>query len=277
MKIQTARSTWVLCSVKGIKDFDRAFLVFKINMANPQKENGYIPIASEIADALMKTQLNGYQSRILWAIWRKTYGYNKSEDWISNSQLVTMTGLHKAHICRAIKQLLARKIVTKNGNKIKFSKDYSQWCELPKMVTVTKNGNTVANSGNSELPELATQLPKMADTINNYTKDNITKEDTNVSTAKAVDKRNPEISKMIEALKLKIHISDFVDSRIERKIAKHCVGLLQRIGKEEFVRRLDIILEDDFKHNNCNSIRYVYNQIKGFIDPREGNKVAFIS
>lgn len=89
-----------------------------------------------------------------------------------------------------------------------------------------------------------------------------------IETGSRVDRRIPEISNMLTALKEKIGISDFADSAIERNIAKHCVNLLGKIGKDEFVRRLDIILQDSFKHKNCNSIRYVYNQIKGFIEPQ---------
>jgi len=82
------------------------------------------------------------------------------------------------------------------------------------------------------------------------------------------DKRNLEISKMLEALKTKIGITDFADSSIERNLAKHCVGLLGKLGKDEFVRRLDLILQDDFKRKNCNRIRFVYSEIKAFIEPK---------
>jgi len=78
---------------------------------------------------------------------------------------------------------------------------------------------------------------------------------------------NPEINKMLIALKDKIGISAFVDSAIERNMAKHCVGLLEKIGKDEFVRRLDFLLSDTFHQKNCNKIKYVYNNIKGFIEP----------
>jgi len=55
---------------------------------------------------------------------------------------------------------------------------------------------------------------------------------------------NVEVSNMIIALKQKVRISAFVDSRIERNMAKHCVGLMREIGKDEFVRRLDYLLLD---------------------------------
>jgi phage replication O-like protein O len=46
-------------------------------MANPQRENGHIDIANEIAEALARTNLSAYQMRVMWAIWRKTWGWQK--------------------------------------------------------------------------------------------------------------------------------------------------------------------------------------------------------
>lgn len=114
---------------------------------SPQCENGYTRLANEIIEALMRTNLSAYQSRILWAIWRETYGFNKKEDWLSNSQLVEMTGLHKQHVSRTVTELIKRNIVTKAGYKVAFNKDYTQWKELPKRVTVTKAGYKVTDWG----------------------------------------------------------------------------------------------------------------------------------
>lgn len=120
-------------------------------MANPQCENGYIRIATEIAEALMKTNLTKYQSRFLWVLWAKTYGWNKKEDWISNSQISEMTGIKPSHISRAKSELTKRGIIiTPNGNKVAFNKDWSQWKELPNGVKrhdVTKRGHNNTKRG----------------------------------------------------------------------------------------------------------------------------------
>lgn len=42
-------------------------------MAKPDINNGHIDIAHELAEALMKINLSGYQYRIIWVIFRKTY------------------------------------------------------------------------------------------------------------------------------------------------------------------------------------------------------------
>ncbi|OPY71002.1 MAG: Bacteriophage replication protein O [Syntrophorhabdaceae bacterium PtaU1.Bin034] len=109
----------------------------------------------------MRTNLSACQSRILWAIWRKTYGYQKKQDWLSNSQLVEMTGIRKSHVSRTMSELIARNIVTKAGNKVGFNKDYTQWRELPKRVTVTNSGNKVTDWGYRSYQSGGTQKKKI--------------------------------------------------------------------------------------------------------------------
>lgn len=104
-------------------------------MANPQIENGYIKIANEISEHLMNINLTAYQYRVLWAIWRKTYGWNKKYDWLSYTQLKEMTGLRKQHIWRTVKELVDKNIVTRQGYKLSFNKDYHKWKTLPNRVT----------------------------------------------------------------------------------------------------------------------------------------------
>jgi len=83
---------------------------------------------------------------------------------------------------------------------------------------------------------------------------------------------NEEINRMLVALKGKIGIEDFADTqKWSRVYARHCCNLITRIGKDEFVRRLDLLLEDEFHSKNCNKIKYVYNNIKGFKEPKNNN------
>jgi phage replication O-like protein O len=99
-------------------------------MPNPQAENGHIDIANQIAEALYKTNLSAYESRLLWFIFRKTYGWHKKKDRISYSQFAE-TGIARRHTQRTIKQLKGRNIinVTASGQKIEYSfqKDYTKW------------------------------------------------------------------------------------------------------------------------------------------------------
>src|SRR3990167_928260 len=139
-------------------------------MKTPQLEDCFTRVANEILENLSRINLSSYQSRIVYAIFRKTYGYHKKDDYISISQLVEITGIHKAHVSRTKKELLTRRIVTSSGNKIGFQKDVRLWRELPRQVTnkkVTSTGPIVTSSGNKK-------LPRQADTKDN--KDTITKD-----------------------------------------------------------------------------------------------------
>lgn len=113
-------------------------------MASPQLENGFTRIANETLEQLSSVQMSGTEWQFVMCLFRKTYGFNKSEDWITGSQIVAMTGLKKERVSEAKKRLMGRKIVTEKRNKISFNKDYEQWVELRKSVTgVTEKRNKV--------------------------------------------------------------------------------------------------------------------------------------
>jgi len=119
-------------------------------MANPQKENGHIDIANEIAEHLAKTDLSASESKILWVIWRKTWGWHKKKDVITLKQFKEATELLKPHIARTIRRLCLREIITKNGNVYGFQKDYDRW-KAPIKEIITKNGNVyfITKNGNA--------------------------------------------------------------------------------------------------------------------------------
>lgn len=146
-------------------------------MANPQKENGHVDIANEIVEALAKIHLSSYESQVLWAIFRKTYGWHKKEDWISNIQIAGMTGIAETHVSRTIKILIQKNLILKNGKKLAFQKDYDKWEKLPKGVTshhqekLPKGVDKVTKGGIKNIPKGA----YTKETKRNYTKETIQK------------------------------------------------------------------------------------------------------
>ncbi len=138
-------------------------------MANPQVEEGYVRIATEIQDAFCRTRIPGEERQVLDVIIRKTYGWNKCEDTISLSQFASMTGINKPCIIRAIQGLLSKKIISviqKDNEPVKrykFNKDYHQWQPLSKKITgVIKKDN---------LP-LSKKIPTIDNNKDTITKDN---------------------------------------------------------------------------------------------------------
>ena len=121
-------------------------------MANPQKENGFIPISSEIYDAFCKMRIPGEARQMLDAIIRKTYGYHKKEDQISTSQFTQLTGLPKFTIQRARKRLLAANLITVSKNATSqiltysFQKDYTKWVQVAKKLPVVFLCNSMQKS-----------------------------------------------------------------------------------------------------------------------------------
>lgn len=234
------------------------------------------PIIHKIIEGLAIIRLSTYEFNVVHAIIRKTYGWDKPDDWISLSQLQELTNIPARHCSRTLQKLFSKKIIIREGKNIGINKHTEAWAGTPQTGSTPSRVLPKQGAGT---PQTGMQvLPKQGDTKETITKETIQKKVTKVTEqaqGEKKDLRKKEINEMLLALKNKIEISAFVDSRIERKIAKHCCGLMGKIGVKEFVRRLDLILQDDFHHKNCNKILYVYNQIKGFIEPKKDSGRLF--
>jgi phage replication O-like protein O len=134
---------------------------------SPQLEDGFIKIASELALALARINLSAYESRIVWCIFQKTYGWNKKSDRISFSQFEEMTHLKRWHIARTLDLLVEKEIIIRHGEgydlEYGIQKDYDLWKNihqsheksLPNGVTeiITKRGNDLLPNGVTNVDE----------------------------------------------------------------------------------------------------------------------------
>lgn len=118
-------------------------------MACPQVENGHVDLANELVDVLAKTELNGGEFRFLMALWRKTYGWHKKDDWISLSQMQELTGFSRWYVSKIKKLLVSKRILLIDGQKMAFNKDYSQWVSNSLLVSnscaTSKQQNNLAS------------------------------------------------------------------------------------------------------------------------------------
>lgn len=94
---------------------------------SPQKEDGFTPIANELFEAFYRCKLLEYERVVVMCIWRKTYGWSKKEDWVSNSQIEEETGIALPNITRTLRSLAGKKIICKNGKKVGVNKKYNEW------------------------------------------------------------------------------------------------------------------------------------------------------
>ncbi len=146
---------------------------------DPDPKDGHIDIAHEIAEALMRINLSGYQYRIIWCIIRKTWGWHKSTDKISLTLFEKMTGLKSKYICKAIKDLEALNmiIVDRNNrvNTYKFNSHYDTW-KLNKQSLNKDSLNKDSLNKVQGLPKMGVKtLPKLG--VTKEKKETIQKKD----------------------------------------------------------------------------------------------------
>jgi len=95
-------------------------------------------VPNEILEALARTYLSPNESKIIFFIIRKTYGWNKIEDWLALSQIVEATGIAKPNVCRSLNSLKRRNIIERpNRKRVSLQLDYSLWLQS-KSVTVAQ-------------------------------------------------------------------------------------------------------------------------------------------
>lgn len=103
-------------------------------MANPQKENGYTPIANEIMEAIYSSPFNSTQLKILLFILRYTYGFSRKEHKMSLNFISKGTGISRRYVSSELKKLVDLNIVqiTKkhtdtDARVLKLNKNYEAW------------------------------------------------------------------------------------------------------------------------------------------------------
>jgi len=105
-------------------------------MAKPELKDGFTQIANEVMEHLALLHLRPDDWRVLIFILRKTYGFHKRVDYISNSQMVKGVGLHKSTISHCLKRLHTRRLIIRRGKLVGFQKDWEEW--LPESPTNRK-------------------------------------------------------------------------------------------------------------------------------------------
>lgn len=94
-------------------------------------DDGFTRIANELLEAVMHAGLSQHQLLVFMAVMRKTYGFNKKSDWVSNEQISELTGI-LPHKCSAAKSALVKRgILTQTGRVIGINKTVSEWSSLP--------------------------------------------------------------------------------------------------------------------------------------------------
>ncbi|MDZ7370235.1 MAG: replication protein [candidate division KSB1 bacterium] len=133
-------------------------------MADVQLEHGYTKIANEILERMALTKLSPTQFRLIFVIWRYTYGFNRKDHEMSLSFLAEATGVHKQRVKQELDKLIESNIiiVTEEGTfsksrKLAFNKDYDTWrLQSTKESTVSEIAyTTVSKNADTTVSEIA--------------------------------------------------------------------------------------------------------------------------
>lgn len=127
-------------------------------MANPQKEDGYTPIANELLDQVCRLKLNGTQFSIILVVWRYTYGFSRKRHELSETFISNATNIHKKQISRELNYLIKQNIIAVSKEAtfttpriIEFNKNYNKWLLINEQVTKTLPPNESEDGTGSEL------------------------------------------------------------------------------------------------------------------------------
>ena len=101
---------------------------------SPSLEDGYLRIANELFDAILRFGFTHRQQSVLLAVIRKTYGYGKKRDDMSASQLGELCGIARNHVTTTLGELMSMGVIEKwdgqFGCVIGVSKRHKEWRQL---------------------------------------------------------------------------------------------------------------------------------------------------
>ena len=123
-------------------------------MGEPQLEDGFARIANELLEAICAFDFTKREYKILIALLRQTYGFNKKTDKVSQWRLAEMTGLSRANVSRTLAELIGKQVVSvgdayreSHGQKIPeigINKRYTEWRNtVAKSATVSPSAQAV--------------------------------------------------------------------------------------------------------------------------------------
>lgn len=98
-------------------------------MANPQPENGFVKLANEIWNEIIRRDFSKRQKDIILFIWRLSYGCQKKTALIPKLKDFELCGIGQQNIRKELDYLTCSKVISweKETNIFSVNKDYEQW------------------------------------------------------------------------------------------------------------------------------------------------------
>jgi phage replication O-like protein O len=127
--------------------------------SGPKLEDGYIRIANELFDAILRFRFTLKQQSVVLAVARKTYGYGKKADDVSAAQIGELCGMSRNHVTETLNELAAMNVISKTpgeyGCVIGINKRYGGWKkpEKVKKAAFTSPGSGLVPNRDAPSPE----------------------------------------------------------------------------------------------------------------------------
>ena len=151
-------------------------------MSTPQLEDGYVRIANALMEAVLAGGFAQRELLVLLTIMRKTYGFQKTEDDMSASQIGAMCKLARPHVTAVLNQLAQRNVITKRpgrfGSIVGIQKDHRKWMSLDQIAPAS----TDSVRGSTDSVHVPIQYAGSTDSVqvdstdSVHTKDNLPKD-----------------------------------------------------------------------------------------------------
>jgi len=138
-------------------------------------KNKYTQIPNDLFEIIPRLHLRGTEYDILFIVLRKTMGFHKKADWISNSQFANKTGKTKRSIWKALKTLVNKSILVKETSLGKTSK-YRLNLKIDNWELLVNKSSHLNKSISTSEQKFRGLVNKSKHTKETYIKENTTKE-----------------------------------------------------------------------------------------------------
>ncbi|EAA0782468.1 replication protein [Salmonella enterica] len=215
-------------------------------------DDGFTRIANEILEAVMHAGLSQHQLLVFMAVMRKTYGFNKKSDWVSNEQLSELTGI-LPHKCSSAKSALVKRgILTQTGRVIWINKTVSEWSSLPvkgtekkpylEKVNLPESGKkSLPESGKKSLPESGKKsLPESG---NGYYPNQVNTKDTITKDSKDNSNKPPKPPRAVSFDASSVQLPDWLSSIIWSSWVEYRRDLKKPIKSQQTVTQAINLLD----------------------------------
>lgn len=192
-------------------------------MANPQKENGFAPIANEILEALARVPSLGSEAfQVLMLVIRRTYGFHKKEAEMTISFIAKGTGLKRTNVVRATDRLVSKRILVHEKSCLALNKNYDTWVVSKRIPSIQTDTRVVSK----RIPKVVSKRIPNKDIV----------KDTLLKINSDVKKDVADVNLILEKFQMLLNPTINYGNKTQREAVE---SLLKLLGLEKLARTIE--------------------------------------